>query len=138
VTIVANADLALQVKATLLPYLGIYTNGAAAWRAVQASGPLINEGLAPGTQVTGGLEAIFGVYPSPDFTKQYEFEGHGILGVLHYELVVIGWTAPTFPAYQALIAEFPLMTSDTARPPRLTPGSDEIVETLTVFLPVLA
>lgn len=136
-TVVANASLANQVKTVLLPFLGQYSSsGAKAWRAVQASGPLVNEGLSP-TQVTGGCEAVLGLFPSPDYEGRYEFSEAGVMGVLHYELVLIGWTAPTFPAYQALITEFPLLTSNAARRPRLTPGSDDFIETLTLFLPFL-
>lgn len=136
-SITANAALATAVKAVLLPYLGRYSNGATAWVATKSSGALIAEGLAPGMEVTGGLEAIFSVWPSPDYDGRYEFAEAGIKGVVHYELVLKAWENATFPAYQALVEAYPLMTSSAARRTRTTPGSDEIVETMTTFIPIL-
>lgn len=138
--ITPNAELARQVKATLEPYLGDYLDGTTvkgkAWLAVHASSALVSEGLNPAWTVRG-LEAVFATYPSPVFQASYEMTDRGMKGAIYYEIVLKSWQGSSSPAYEALLSEFPLMTTRLAKAPRFVPAFGEVVETLTTWVPLI-
>lgn len=131
----ANA-LALQIRTLLLDLLGTYADGRKAWRAVNSANALTSGQV--GAAVTGGLEAVFSLYPE-QHDGRYEFGEAGVRGVLHYALVI---KAPpsgtTYPARERVYGAFPLLTTGAARAPRLSPETDVSFETLTLFVPRLA
>jgi hypothetical protein len=136
-----NEALADAVFAALKPHLGRYVlsgvdKGPAFFLSQTGALPLA-EGL-PNGYTAIGIEGIFGTFPET-YDGRYEMGDFGIKGVAHYPLVIKAWerNSSTWPAHEAIVSSFPLMTTDAVRRARLTPGSDQFVESLTLFIPFL-
>lgn len=132
--------LSRAVKAALLPHLGDYKEAgvvkAKAYWPVPMSTALTAEGLNPAWKVGDKLEAVFALFPGADFTPRHETGDTGVSGIVHHELVLKAWGGSTFPAYEALVEAFPLLTTNFARRPRPSPAGNGRLEMLTVFIPV--
>jgi hypothetical protein len=133
-----NTALRDAVLAALRPHLGRYSlNGAdrgLAFSSVSKSFSLVNEGLPAGTVATG-LEAVFALLPDPDFTARYETGDTGIIGILYHACVLKAWNGSVAEAHGALYDSFSLMSLNTHRRPRYTPGGGDYIETLTAWIP---